>query len=91
MCDADNATPTEQLPLLHAALDAGASVAIGSRALTWFTIGGPVEVHASFSRFILEDDYLAIAEQSPLSSYSFNYTAVAASVKLSAPTTDPIR
>jgi dolichyl-phosphate beta-glucosyltransferase len=33
MCDADNATPIEQLALLQAALDRGAYAAIGSRAL----------------------------------------------------------
>src|SRR5882757_6605757 len=33
MCDADNATPIGELPKLHDALDRGASVAIGSRAL----------------------------------------------------------
>ncbi len=33
MCDADNATPIDKLDLLHAALDQGASAAIGSRAL----------------------------------------------------------
>lgn len=33
MCDADNATPIEQVDLLHAALDRGACAAIGSRAL----------------------------------------------------------
>ncbi|MFC9694053.1 dolichyl-phosphate beta-glucosyltransferase [Kribbella sp. NPDC056951] len=33
MCDADNATPIEQLHVLQAALDRGASAAIGSRAL----------------------------------------------------------
>jgi glycosyltransferase involved in cell wall biosynthesis len=33
MCDADNATPIEQLAVLQTALDGGASAAIGSRAL----------------------------------------------------------
>ncbi|WP_405062766.1 glycosyltransferase family 2 protein [Kribbella sp. NBC_01505] len=33
MCDADNATPIEQLGILQTALDGGASAAIGSRAL----------------------------------------------------------
>jgi hypothetical protein len=45
----------------------------------------------SFASFGLPTGYLSIAEQSLASSYSINYTAVAASVRLSAGTTEPLR
>ena len=46
---------------------------------------------SSFAQFGLPGGYIASAGQSVTSSYSFNYTAVAASIRLSAATTDPIR
>jgi len=45
----------------------------------------------SSARFDLPGGYVVVAEQSPLSSYSFNYTAIATSVKLSPGTTEPLR
>ena len=48
-------------------------------------------VVGSSARFDLPGGYVVVAEQSPLSSYAFNYTAIAASVKLSPGTTEPLR
>jgi hypothetical protein len=55
--------------------------------------GRPAEVHAddNYTRFSLAKGYLAIAEQSPLSSYLTNFTAIAASIKLAGPNGDPVR
>jgi hypothetical protein len=58
------------------------------------TVGGrPAEVHAddNYTRFQLPQGYIAVAEQSPVSSYTTNFTAIAASVQLSAATGNPIR
>jgi hypothetical protein len=46
---------------------------------------------SSFTQFGLPDGYVASAGQSVTSSYSFNYTAVAASIRLSVGTTQPLR
>ncbi|WP_112248578.1 hypothetical protein [Kribbella monticola] len=55
--------------------------------------GRPAEVHPddNYTRFSLTKGYLAIAEQSPLSSYLTNFTAIAASIKLAGPNGDPVR
>ncbi|TDU90255.1 hypothetical protein EV138_3840 [Kribbella voronezhensis] len=55
--------------------------------------GRPAEVHAddNYTRFSLTKGYLAIAEQSPLSSYLTNFTAIAASIKLTGANGDPVR
>jgi hypothetical protein len=60
-------------------------------AQTTTIAGRPAEVHDEFTRITLSQGYIAIASRGPLSSYSADFTAIAASVKLSAGTMDPIR
>ncbi|MEU0091426.1 hypothetical protein [Kribbella sp. NPDC006257] len=58
------------------------------------TVGGrPAEVNVddNYARFELPQGYIAVAEQSPVSSYTTNFTAIAASVKLTAATGNPLR
>lgn len=88
----DGVTSDPQLPGVEPTARLAVGVVKGTPAGDPVNLGGGSSDPAgSSSRFDLPDGYVAVAQQSPLSSYSFNYTAIAASVTLSVGTTEPLR